>query len=166
MGEGSWSLNFWFGFGIHLIDLKDHDIFLDELEDGLIFKWGNIRIEYNRRPDQKDLLEVIIGNRFYSWELDGFEYYYISLTYKEKDIGVNLWIDGVNHTFLRSKPKVLTSKIQFGGENFSGRINDIAYYNRALKGWEITRNYFAIKGMNINSKHKLITSWAELKSRY
>ena len=40
------------------------------------------------------------------------------------------------------------------------------YYNRALKGWEITRNYFAIKGMNINSKHKLITSWAELKSRY
>ena len=163
MGEGSWSLNFWFGYGIHLIDLKDHELFLHELVDGLIFKWGNIKVEYNRRPDPRDLLEVIVGDKFYSWELDGFEYYYVSLTYEENDVGVNLWIDGVNHTFLRSKPNVLDSKIQFGGENFAGRINDVAYYNRAIKGWEITRNYFAVKGMKIKPKLKLTTTWGEIK---
>ena len=166
MGEGSWSLNFWFGYGTHLIDLENHDILIEELVDGLVFKWGNIRIKYNRRPDFEDLLEVVVGDRFYSWEIDDFSWYYVSLTYEENGDGVNLWIDGVNHVLLRSKPKILTSKIQFGGENFSGRINDVAYYNRALKGWEITRNYFAVKGMDVDSKHKIITSWAELKSRY
>ena len=138
----------------------------DELVDGLVFNWGNIRIEYNRRPDAEDLLEVVIGDRFYSWEINAFSWYYVTLSYEENDVGVNLWIDGVNHVFLRSKPKILTSKIQFGGENFSGRINDVSYYNRAIKGWEITRNYFAIKGMEVKPKHRLITSWAELKSRY
>ena len=166
MGEGSWSLNFWFGYGTHLIDLENDDIVEDELVDGLVFNWGNIRIEYNRRPDAEDLLEVVIGDRFYSWEINAFSWYYVTLSYEENDVGVNLWIDGVNHVFLRSKPKILTSKIQFGGENFSGRINDVSYYNRAIKGWEITRNYFAIKGMEVKPKHRLITSWAELKSRY
>ena len=163
MGEGSWSLNFWFGYGTHLIDLDNDDIDVDELVDGLVFKWGNIRIKYNRRPDADDLLEVVVGDRFYSWDINAFAWYYVTLSSEENDEGVNLWIDGVNHVFLRSKPKVLTSKIQFGGESFSGRINDVSYYNRVIKGWEIARNYFAVKGMKVKPRLRLITLWGKLK---
>ena len=52
--------------------------------------------------------------------------------------------------------------IVFGGSGFAGRFDDIKLYNKRLRPWEITANYWGTE-YSVESKGKLVTTWSKIK---
>ena len=50
----------------------------------------------------------------------------------------------------------------FGGNGFAGRFDDIKLYNKGLRPWEITANYWGTE-YSVDPKNKLSITWGEVK---
>ncbi len=164
LNQNSWSLEFWFGYGVHSEDLENQEAEWIDLGDGTVFEWGDIRVTYIYRTDQPDnTLLFRIDGREYTLDVDIFTYYQVVINYNERERGYNIWVDSVNYKFFRASSDIVGPSLVFGGNGFSGRFNDVKFYNRTLKGWEIVQNFYAKRGLVIEPKGKLVTTWGRIK---
>lgn len=165
MNQGSFTLDFWFGAGTHAIDPADHLTDRGILKPGILLKWGNVKVDLVLGTENNPYLRCAVGDSVYETPtLSGFGYYQLTLAYNSIKKHTEVWIDCVNYTFLSGVPDTRGQSLQFGGKSFSGRINDVKFYNRRLRGWEITQNGYAEKGLSVKLNEKLkVKIWANEK---
>ena len=97
-------------------------------------------------------------------EIHGFKYYYMAI--RSEQNGISIWLDSYCTDYIEiPRSSVVGLPITFGGIGFAGRFDDIKIYNKRLKPWEITSNYWG-KELEVVLKGKLIEAWGRLKSQY
>ena len=105
---------------------------------------------------------------FYAHD-EQFAYHQYVVVYDgANDVLLGYW-DGQQHIreLNVSRPVVSGNPIRFAADyklehNFSGRFDEITFYNRALTPHEVTRYYGGI-GLKVEPKLKLTTTWGEVK---
>ena len=160
-----WTVDFEFGTGKHPLDHKDRGP--GGLVDGNLFQWADIKVTF-RRSAKNTFQGILIvdyrGRKKFIEGINGNNWYYMA--FRSEDDGVSVWLNSYCTNIIRS-PRRSFSKNQmtFGGDGFAGRFDDIKLYNKRLRPWEITNNYWG-KELSVDPLHKEVITWAEIKLKH
>ena len=161
-----WTIDFEFGVGQHNLDHTVRDMG-KLMPFGQMLRWGDLRITFYQDSIQgwKGMIRILYqGHSETIKEIHGFKYYYMAI--RSEQNGISIWLDSYCTDYIEiPRSSVVGLPITFGGVGFAGRFDDIKIYNKRLKPWEITSNYWG-KELEVVLKGKLIEAWGRLKSQY
>ena len=158
-----WTLDFEFGAGTHDLDhtVRDNGKLIPF---GQILRWGDLRITFYQDSGQawRGIVRIIYQGQTRTIEyLRGFKYYYMAIRSEEN--GISIWLDSYCTDYIEIPRTPMSGyPIMFGGNGFAGRFDDIKLYNKRLRPWEITANYWG-KEYSVDPKNRLLFTWAEIK---
>ena len=161
-----WTLDFEFGVGQHNLDHTVRDMG-KLMPFGQILRWGDLRIVFYQDSAQawKGMIRILYqGHSETIKEIHGFKYYYMAIR-SEKN-GISIWLDSYCTDYIEiPRSSVIGHPIVFGGSGFAGRFDDIKLYNKRLRPWEITANYWGTE-YSVEPKGKIITTWSKIKLKH
>ena len=161
----NWTLDFEFGAGTHDLDHTVRDMG-KLMPFGQILRWGDLRITFYQDSGQawKGMIRILYQGQSKTIEgIHGFKYYYMAI--RSEQNGISIWIDSYCADYIEiPRSDVNGYPIVFGGSGFAGRFDDIKLYNKRLKPWEITANYWG-KELEVKPKGKQSLQWAEIRSK-
>ena len=158
-----WTLDFEFGAGQHNLDhtVRDNGKLMPF---GQMLRWGDLRITFYRDSTQawKGMIRIVYQGQVETIkDISGFKYYYMAIR-SEKN-GISIWLDSYCTDYIEiPRSSMFGHPIVFGGSGFAGRFDDIKLYNKRLRPWEITANYWGTE-YSVESKGKLVTTWSKIK---
>ena len=158
-----WTLDFEFGAGQHNLDhtVRDNGKLMPF---GQMLRWGDLRITFYRDSTQawKGKIRIVYQGQVETIkDISGFKYYYMAIR-SEKN-GISIWLDSYCTDYIEMpRSSVVGLPITFGGMGFAGRFDDIKLYNKRLRPWEITANYWGTE-YSVDPKNKLSITWGEVK---
>ena len=158
-----WTLDFEFGAGQHNLDHTVRDMG-KLMPFGQMLRWGDLRITFYQDSGQawKGMIRIVYQGQVETIkEIHGFKYYYMAI--RSEQNGISIWLDSYCTDYIEiPRSSMFGHPIMFGGNGFAGRFDDIKLYNKRLRPWEITANYWGTE-YSVESKGKLVTTWAEIK---
>jgi len=159
-----WTLDFEFGVGSHDLDhtVRDNG---ELMPFGQILRWGELRLLFYQDSGQawKGIVRIVYQGQTRTIEhLRGFKYYYMAV--RSETNGISVWLDSYCTDYIEiPRSSMVGQPIFFGGNGFAGRFDDIKLYDKRLRPWEITANYWG-KELSVEPKQKLETLWGKLKN--
>ena len=158
-----WTLDFEFGAGSHDLDHTSRANG-EIMPFGQVLRWGDLRIVFYKDSGQgwRGIARIIYQGQIRTIEyLRGFKYHYITIR-SEKD-GISVWVNASCNEYIEiPRSSISGYPIMFGGNGFAGRFDDIKLYNKRLRPWEITANYWGTE-YSVDPKNKLSITWGEVK---
>ena len=189
----SFSIGFWGGFGSVGLDVN-REFGPWDLHKNYYWSWGNkISLYITSEMVEEEVVWWIegddeevqtfqleqytvnlkFGDKTYIFPMHETEFLYTHYTVVYdgvNDVLIGYW-EGQQQIRERNvlRPAVGGNPIRFGTDhklehNFSGRFDEIVFYNRPLTPIEVAKLYSGM-GLQINPKLKLSTTWGEVKTR-
>ena len=159
-----WTLDFEFGAGQHNLDHTVRDMG-KLMPFGQMLRWGDLRITFYQDSGQawKGMIRIVYQGQVETIkEIHGFKYYYMAI--RSEQNGISIWLDSYCTDYIEiPRSSMFGHPIVFGGSGFAGRFDDIKLYNKRLRPWEITANYWGTE-YSVDPKNKVTTTWGEIKS--
>ena len=158
-----WTIDFEFGIGSHPLDHRKRNA--GNVRDGHLFQWADIKVTFFRRTVSQGFLVINYrGREKFIEGINGHGWYYMA--FRSEDEGVSVWLNSYCTNYIISPRRSVENKqISFGGNGFAGRLDDIKLYNKRLRPWEITQNYWG-KELSVDPLHKEVITWAEIKLKH
>ena len=186
----SFSIGFYGGFGTVGLDVE-REFGPWNLDKNYFWSWGNKIavyitadmveqevawfVEGDDEPETFTLEQYTTNLKFgdktyvfYTHDAQFAYHQYVVVYDGANDTLMGYW-DGQQHIreLNVSRPVVSGKPIRFATDhklehNFSGRFDEITFYNRPLTPLEVTRYYGGI-GLEIKSQNSLVTTWGEMK---
>jgi hypothetical protein len=161
-----WTLDFEVGIGTHNLDHTVRDMG-KLMPFGQVLRWGDLRIVFYQDSAQawKGMIRIIYQGQVKTIkEIHGFKYYYMAI--RSEQNGISFWLDSYCTDYIEiPRSSVVGLPITFGGMGFAGRFDDIKLYNKRLKPWEITQNYWG-NTLLVEPKSKITTTWSTIKLKH
>ena len=189
----SFSIGFWGGFGSVGLDVN-REFGPSDLHKNYYWSWGNkISLYITSEMVEEEVVwwvegddeevqtfqleqytvNLKFGDKTYIFPLHETEFLYTHYTVVYdgvNDVLIGYW-EGQQQIRERNvlRPAVGGNPIRFGADyklehNFSGRFDEIVFYNRPLTPIEVAKLYSGM-GLQIKPKLKLSTTWGEVKTR-
>ena len=189
----SFSIGFWGGFGSVGLDVN-REFGPWDLHKNYYWSWGNkISLYITSEMVEEEVVwwvegddeevqtfqleqytvNLKFGDKTYTFPMHETEFMYTHYTIVYdgvNDVLIGYW-EGQQQIRERNvlRPAVGGNPIRFGTDhklehNFSGRFDEIVFYNRPLTPIEVAKLYSGI-GLQIKPKLKLSTTWGEVKTR-